>query len=757
MRPEITLKDIFSNTLKTRRIVILITLFFSIATYYYLVDFYATDFSIFSYPLRKLPPYEIYSGNARLTYFLVGDYLEREFPVKNQITKGGIENAQKVLTSTDPSFGLVQEDVLKADDFMKTHLNFAAPIYLERMHIIYDQNVFKKYQIGSQDSNIPQISSYTRPELLDFFAHAKINIGPVGSGTKIIASYIMEAINEQTRAQQAERINTNMAASVEQIGGELARGNYPTRSSMNSTHRPSQDDINEPGQQILLTDSWEALDCLRAKYQSDNQDARFKCPDIVFVVTGSPCELVGNLIMSDDFGLISIDSTFINNLNLKHGTNFRATDFNGKYVNTKYNGAATLGTYAYLVTDQRTPTIDILKILERLDTLKPKEEKSSHKESEEEKQARELARKKRMLECIKEEKAPQKESEEEKRAREKKKLACIFEDDFDFLTYYNKQSQSRFMLSLRNLLVFLVTLGTAFTPSFIFLSWFISGIQQMKYLAKLSKVIEENIPINEEIDSSISGKVTGEGALSKDNNEKDQDVDGKGNDGSFDQGGAKVTGEAAPSNGNNEKDQDVESKGNDGSAGAGDGVVKSGIGNRKNPLFRGWIDSSIQLVREFIRSGKVMGEGAPLNNNNKKDQDVESKGNDDSFDQGGAHYRNYLLPTIDDDQTPIINKIISGQNKLNKLRKEISKDTGVNDTHTTFLIGRIDPIVDKLRKSLAIRLNRVIENDKLRKSLNIENHDWEVNEMLLKYLTAEWITKDDYEWLIAKLHESKLS
>jgi hypothetical protein len=89
MRTEITLKDVFSNTLKTRRIVILITLFFSIATYYYLVDFYATDFSIFSYlPFRKLPSYEFYSGNERLTYYLVGNYLEREFPkVKNTKTK----------------------------------------------------------------------------------------------------------------------------------------------------------------------------------------------------------------------------------------------------------------------------------------------------------------------------------------------------------------------------------------------------------------------------------------------------------------------------------------------------------------------------------------------------------------------------------------------------------------------------------------------------------------------------------------------
>ena len=101
MSAEITLKDIFSNTLKTRRIVILITLFFSIATYYYLVDFYATDFRIFSYlPFRKLPPYEIYSGNDRLSYYLIGNYLKGEFPeVKNTETKGGIENAAKTAES----------------------------------------------------------------------------------------------------------------------------------------------------------------------------------------------------------------------------------------------------------------------------------------------------------------------------------------------------------------------------------------------------------------------------------------------------------------------------------------------------------------------------------------------------------------------------------------------------------------------------------------------------------------------------------
>jgi TRAP-type uncharacterized transport system substrate-binding protein len=713
MRTDITLKDLFSNTLKTRRIVILITLFFSIATYYYLVDFYATDFSIVSYlPGRKLPQYEIYSGNERLTYYLVGSYLEEELKtVKNEITKGGIENAQRVLTSQSPSFGLVQEDVLKADDFMKTHLNFAAPIYLERMHIIYDKKVFESYQKRSQEDNIPQISSYTRPELLDFFAHAKINIGPVGSGTRIIASYIMEAINEQIRAQQAERINTKMAASVEQFRGELARGNNPTHSSTNSMpeQRPRQDEINVPEPRILLTDTWDALHRLNAKYTSDkpssaSDSSKDGIPDIVFVVTGSPCESVAKLIMgrSGQFGLISIDSTFINNLNLKHGTNFRATDFSGKY--DKYKGAATLGTYAYLVTDQRTPTIDILTILDRLNALKPKkqeEEKAPQEESAEEKLARISNALKKKSEG---KKTPEKISEEIR-------LALILENDFDFLAYYEKQSKSRRMLPLRNLLVFLVTLGTAFTPSFIFLSWFVSGIQQMKYMAKLSKVIEENIPINEE----------------------------------HEQAGESEAGDAA-------------------------GAVESGVGDRKKPppnlkakqkstaanavislidkvwlTFRGWIDSIIQLVRKFIRSGKVTGEGAISDDENKKDHDVGSKRADGSAGLGDAHDREYIRPKINPDQRKVVNKIIVGLISLNKLRKDISKDTGVNDTHTTFLIGRIDQIVDKLRKSLAIRLNGVIEN-----------YDQEVNEkLLLEYLTADWLTKDDYEWLITKLREGK--
>jgi TRAP-type uncharacterized transport system substrate-binding protein len=662
MNTEAILKDIFSNTLKTRRIVILITLFFSIATYYYLVDFYATDFSIFSYlPFRKLPSYEIYSGNERLTYYLVGDYLAGEFPeVKNTQTKGGIENAARVLTSQRRSFGLVQEDVLKADDFMKAHLNFASPIYLERIHVIYDKNVFNRYQKGPQDGNIPQISSYTRPELLDFFAHAKISIGPVGSGTKIIASYIMEAVNEQIGALQAERINTNMAASVGQIRGELARGNNPAHSNANSRleHRPSQDDINEPEQQILMPDMWSALDCLNAKYTPNNpppasNSCKSGIPDIVFVVTGIPCKSVEDLIIakSDQFGLISIDSTFINNLNLKHGTNFRATDFNGNY--DKYNGAATLGTYAYLVTDRRTPTIDVLNILERLNKLKLK-----------------------------------KKQEELKSAGKEKSLllARILENDFDFLEYYKKQSRGQFMLSLRNLLVFLVTLGMAFTPSFIFVSWFVSGIQQMKYLTKLSKVIEESIPINEE-----------------------HEQDG-------------------------EREADV-------------AYSLAKISPRVNgwPIFRGRIYSSVQLVKAFIKSGKVTGEGASLNDKNEKDRDAGGKGDDGNAGCGGAHDRKYLSPKINADQTKIVNKIIIGLIDLNNLRRDISKDTGVNDTHTTFLIGRIDQIVDKLRKSLAIRLNGVIEH-----------HDREADEMLLlKYLTADWITKDDYEWLVAKLREGK--
>jgi TRAP-type uncharacterized transport system substrate-binding protein len=767
MSTGVKLKDLFShirntkhpysNILNTRLIVITITLFFSIATYYYLVDFYATDFSIFSYlPFRTLPSYTFYSGNPKLTYNRVGRYLTDRFnnKVTNEGTNGGVDNARRVLTSPLPSFGLVQEDVLKADDFMKTQLNFVAPIYLERMHIIYNQkayedsrDTYKKAlqnpQTGSKDALPPQISSYTEPEILDFFASAEINIAPVGSGTNVIASYILEAINEQIHAREAERINTNLATSVGQIRRELGKGNHPTHGNANSMleGQQNQNEINKAKMHIHPTSSGDALDCLKAQldntgpYPCNAPSCNGVIPNIVFVVAGSPNEAINEIIRSDKFGLVSIDSTFINNLNLKHGTNFRATGFcDNSYCKygDKYGQVATLGTYAYLVTDQRTPTIDILKILDQLNVLK------------------DLARIEEVLKNSKDKDDVlvhiQEVLKNSKDSSKDYELARILRDDFDFLAYYNKQSQSRFMLSLRNLLVFLVTLGMAFTPSFIFLSWFVSGIQQMKYLAKLSKVIEENIPINEEIDSSISGKVTGEAATSNGNNEKDHDVESKGDDGSAGPGGAKVTGEAATSNGNNEKDYDVESKGDDGSAGAGDGVVMSGIDNRKNPLSRSWIDSSIQLVREFIRSGKVMSEGTLSNDNNEKDLDVESKGDDGSVDHGGAHYRNYLLPTIDDDQTPIINKIISGQNELNKLRKEIGKDTGVNDTHTTFLIGRIDQIVDKLRKSLGIRLNCIIER-----------HDQEVDEMLLlKYLTADWITKDDYEWLVAKLRNRQI-
>ena len=530
------------NKLRTRHLLLVLGTLFSITVYYYLVDFYGADFSVFSYLRFNNPPtFTFHSGSERLSYYQIGKYLA-ENPHKsakvlitaNIETKGGYENAKSVLTSAKPSLGVVQEDILRSNDFIREHLNFAAPLYLERMHIIYNKKKFGEFihsLKGSQPlsmSNVgqlfnqPQISSYTHPAILRYFAASKISIGPIGSGTRIIGSYIVENINEQVKA-------------LEPNG-----------------------DVVKFGQEILNLNFESGIDRL------ENDDL-----DILFIMTGSPCESISDLIVqkADRFGLISVEPTLTDALNVKHQTNLRSTDFKDRYTtNGKhyYDEVSTLGTYAYLVADKKTQYIDLLSVLEILNEAK---------------------------------------------GNKAHPLARILNGEFDFLEYYRKQSYGRLALSLRSLLVFLVTVCTAYTASFVFLSWFISTRRQEKYLEVLARVVDENLPNNEEYDTKESA------------------------------------------------------------------------------------DS-------------------------------------------------YLIPLVQRDQTLIVNKIIKGLNRLSELRKEISQDRGVDDAHTTFLIGRIDQIVEKLRKNLGIRLNEVIERG-----------DGEINETTLrKYFTADWITKDDYTWLASKSH-----
>jgi TRAP-type uncharacterized transport system substrate-binding protein len=106
------------------------------------------------------------------------------------------------------------------------------------------------------------------------------------------------------------------------------------------------------------------------------------------------------------------------------------------------------------------------------------------------------------------------------------------------------------------------------------------------------------------------------------------------------------------------------------------------------------------------------------------------------------------LPIIDDDQISIINKIIDGIVKTFELRDELKNSTSLNDSHFSFVQNRIDQIMVKLRKSLYLRLNEIIERQN-------EVTDKLTKEDIRKYHTADWITEEAYKKLVDSLNSEQ--
>jgi TRAP-type uncharacterized transport system substrate-binding protein len=119
--------------------------------------------------------------------------------ISNKTSLGAIENSRKVMTTLN-SFGLVQEGTLRENSFMREHLNYVTPLYMERMHIIYDHKEFERKSIefkkvsGETEEipEIPTLSTKSAPYTDHFFMTSKINKGPVGSGTQVFASYLLD-------------------------------------------------------------------------------------------------------------------------------------------------------------------------------------------------------------------------------------------------------------------------------------------------------------------------------------------------------------------------------------------------------------------------------------------------------------------------------------------------------------------------------------------------------------------------------------
>ena len=310
----------------------------SVSFYIFLVERYSFP-NLVDFVLPTNKQYKFYSGSGKVGFYSkVGMGLadatkpanKKGFGIEvvNKESNGGSENAIQVLLNRS-SFGLVQEDTVKPGDFIRDKVQYVTPLYLERMHILYNTT-----REGSPAIKPITLSSNTERAVLEFFANARISSGPVGSGTRELSSYVLSEINRQ----------------IAEAG------------------------ISERQNRVLNIKSGENFD----RIVLANEESL--AIDILFTVAGAPLPSVRKSFENPHIAMISIDPSLVADINRHYSLNLRMADFrvrkglNNPTIPTIYGtqseGISTLGTYAFLVASEDVPDRDKLELLRILDIEK---------------------------------------------------------------------------------------------------------------------------------------------------------------------------------------------------------------------------------------------------------------------------------------------------------------------------------------------------------------------------------------------------
>ena len=162
------LAEVAPRRVRARTVLVVLAVFFGAGIYSYVVDIYDPNKNLLGQIWRGIRQqrYTFYSGASGGFYIAIGEALEENtradasIAVVNEESSGGLANATSVMTMPN-SFGLVQEDTLPKEDFIRDHIRYVTPLYLERLHIIYDHGAYKDvYQkmVGAVNPNRETVS-----------------------------------------------------------------------------------------------------------------------------------------------------------------------------------------------------------------------------------------------------------------------------------------------------------------------------------------------------------------------------------------------------------------------------------------------------------------------------------------------------------------------------------------------------------------------------------------------------------------------
>jgi len=196
-----TLARLFTRGTKLRSFFLVTTIIVVTTAYYLVGQLNLLDISQLGLPFTSRT-FNFYSGSPGGFYTYVGIALEQGAKDKNTIeikdypTAGSLDNAIKVMTS-HRAFGISQEETLERDEFMKREIRFITPLYMSRLHVIYNKQAFAKYVQPEEKDILPQISTISNPSVLKFFANSKINLGPVGNSASLLGDPLLAEMKGQ--------------------------------------------------------------------------------------------------------------------------------------------------------------------------------------------------------------------------------------------------------------------------------------------------------------------------------------------------------------------------------------------------------------------------------------------------------------------------------------------------------------------------------------------------------------------------------
>lgn len=286
--------------------------------------------------------YEFYSGSEGGFYIRLGKLLERRtaerhsLKVKNVLTSGGLENARKV-SSSSRSFGLVQEDTLSRDDFLRDHIRYIAPLYLERMHILYDSyalsrpEVIESYQLARQ-AEMAQDRVAIKEEDKSLGPSPLGGVGPVGAPTRTFNSRGRDVLSTKPSP-----VGSLLSA------GKISTGPVGSGSQLFARYLMSTCSITDYND--LELPFAEAISRLEGP-----DDMKI---DAVFNIAGAPLPEVERVLKLEGgrrYKLMSIDASIVPVLNKNYGLRLQAASFKDKYP--QGSSISTFGSWAFLIASQ---------------------------------------------------------------------------------------------------------------------------------------------------------------------------------------------------------------------------------------------------------------------------------------------------------------------------------------------------------------------------------------------------------------------